>query len=314
MPQESGCRRNRGTAMMRPVNTGIEMVGSSGDYARIERAIAFLAANFREQPTLSEVARHVGLSEFHFQRLFRRWAGISPKRFVQYLTARHAAGLLRAAGGVLGAAHDAGLSGGGRLHDLFVNVHAMTPGEWKAEGSGVRIEYGFHPSPFGECLVGATGRGVCWLAFVAPGTRRRALAELADAWPNAALRTAAARTHALADRIFGNRRNGQALDLLVKGTNFQIRVWEALLALPPGVVTTYEAIAARLGTPRSTRAVANAVARNPVAFLIPCHRVIRKTGALGGYHWGTSRKRAILAWEVARSGSWDSETTGPPQP
>jgi len=276
---------------------------SAVDYRRIERAIGYLVDRFRDQPTLGEVARHVGLSEFHFQRLFRRWAGISPKRFVQYLTVNHAAGLLHGPGSVLEAAHNVGLSGGGRLHDLFVNVHAMTPGEWKARGTDVRIEYGFHPTPFGECLIGVTGRGICRLAFVVPGGRDRAVDELAEAWPHAALRATPKHTRALAERIFGRRRNSKTVDLLLKGTNFQIRVWEALLTIPPGALTTYEAIAAHIGAPHSARAVANAVAHNPVGFLIPCHRVIRKSGALGGYRWGAAHKQTMLAWEAARFAS-----------
>jgi len=273
---------------------------SHSDYRRIERAIGFLVDHFREQPTLARVARHAGMSEFHFQRLFRRWAGISPKRFVQVLSANHAAALLREPGSVLCTALDTGLSGSGRLHDLFVNVHAMTPGEWKTEGDGVRIEYGFHATPFGECLVAATPRGVCHLAFVAPGGRRRALAELTKAWPKAVRQLAPSSTRALIERIFRARGHGKPIDLLVRGTNFQIRAWQALLTIPPGAVTTYEAIAASIGAPRSTRAVANAVANNPVGYLIPCHRVIRKSGALGGYHWGTDRKQVMLSWEAAQ--------------
>jgi len=257
------------------------------------------------------VARHAGLSEFHFQRLFRRWAGISPKRFVQVLTARQAANTLRAPGNLFASALDTGLSGSGRLHDLFVNVHAMTPGEWKARGDGVCIDYGLHATPFGECLVGVTARGVCHFAFVESAGRRRALSNLTAAWPKATLRSAPTRTRTIIDRIFGGRRNGKGIDLALKGTNFQIKVWEALLRIPPGAVTTYEAIAETIGAPRAARAVANAVANNPVGFLIPCHRVIRKSGVLGGYHWGAPRKQAILAWEAARHATGTTRSAAP---
>lgn len=273
------------------------------DYARIERAIRYLEANYRQQPDLKALARGAGLSEFHFQRLFRRWAGISPKRFLQYLSAGHAVRLLRASHTNLEAAYDTGLSGGGRLHDLLVHLHAVTPGEFKRAGEGLTIQYGFHPSPFGECLIAVTARGVCHLGFVPPAGRRAALAELAGEWPRAVLEEAPRVTTPVARRLFA-RRHGKApaIDLYVRGTNFQIKVWEALLRIPPGAVVSYEDIARRLRRPRATRAVAGAVARNPVGFLIPCHRVIRKSGALGGYHWGEARKQALLVWEAARSG------------
>ncbi|MDO8596222.1 MAG: methylated-DNA--[protein]-cysteine S-methyltransferase, partial [Sulfuricaulis sp.] len=248
------------------------------------------------------LARGAGLSEFHFQRLFRRWAGISPKRFVQYLTAGHAVRMLRESRTNLDAAYDAGLSGGGRLHDLLINLHAVTPGELKRAGAGLTIQYGFHPSPFGECLIGVTARGVCHLGFVSPEDRRAALAELAAEWPHAHIEEAPRVTAPLARRLF-TRINGHApgIDLHVRGTNFQIKVWEALLRIPPGGVVSYEDLARHIHAPRAVRAVANAAAHNPVAWLIPCHRVIRKSGALGGYRWGETRKRALLAWEAARA-------------
>jgi AraC family transcriptional regulator of adaptative response/methylated-DNA-[protein]-cysteine methyltransferase len=271
------------------------------DYERIERAIRYLEDNYQDQPNLKALARSAGLSEFHFQRLFRRWAGISPKRFLQHLTAGHAVRALRESRTNLEAAYDSGLSGGGRLHDLFVNLHAVTPGELKRAGAGLTIHYGFHPSPFGECLIGMTARGVCHLGFVPPENRRAALAELAAEWPRAQFEEAPRVTAPLARQLFA-RSNGNSpdIDLHVRGTNFQIKVWEALLRIPPGGVVSYEDLARHIRAPRAVRAVANAVAHNPVAWLIPCHRVIRKSGMLGGYRWGETRKKVLLAWEAAQ--------------
>jgi len=274
--------------------------GGVTDYERIERAIRYLEENYQDQPDLKALARGAGLSEFHFQRLFRRWAGVSPKRFVQYLTAGHAVRMLRASRPNLEAAYEAGLSGGGRLHDLFINLHAVTPGEMKRAGAGLTIQYGFHPSPFGACLIGATSRGVCHLSFLSVEDRRGALRELTAEWPRAQFEEAPRVTAPLARQLF-TRINGNspAIDLHVRGTNFQIKVWEALLRIPPGDVVSYEDLARHIHAPRAVRAVANAVANNPVAFLIPCHRVIRKSGALGGYRWGETRKKVLLAWEAA---------------
>ena len=271
------------------------------DYERIERAIRYLEENYRQQPDLKAVARGAGLSEFHFQRLFRRWAGISPKRFLQYLTAGHAVRMLRKSRTNLDAAYDAGLSGGGRLHDLLVNIHAVTPGELKRAGAGLTIHYGFHPSPFGECLIAVTVRGVCHLGFVSPTDHRVALAELTAEWPQAQFVEAPRVTAPLARRLFTRINvDSPGIDLHVRGTNFQIKVWEALLHIPPGGVVSYEDVARHIHAPRAVRAVANAVAHNPVAWLIPCHRVIRKSGALGGYRWGETRKKVLLAWEAVR--------------
>jgi AraC family transcriptional regulator of adaptative response/methylated-DNA-[protein]-cysteine methyltransferase len=283
------------------------------DYERIERAIRYLEKNYRRQPDLKELARGAGLSEFHFQRLFRRWAGISPKRFVQYLTAGHAVRMLCESRTNLDAAFDAGLSGSGRLHDLLVNFHAVTPGELKRAGAGLTIQYGFHPSPFGECLIAVTARGVCHLGFVPPEGQRAALAELTADWPRARFEDAPRATAPIARRLFA-RGNGHSpeIDLHVPGTNFQIKVWEALLRIPPGSVVSYEDIAQRIRAPRAVRAVANAVAHNPVAWLIPCHRVIRKSGAMGGYRWGETRKKALLAWEAARAGDVRSSAASRP--
>jgi AraC family transcriptional regulator of adaptative response/methylated-DNA-[protein]-cysteine methyltransferase len=272
------------------------------DYQRIEKAIAFLAANYHNQPSLDEAARAAHLSEFHFQRLFRRWAGISPKRFVQFLTLEHAKLALEASRSVLDAAYDSGLSGPSRLHDLFVNAEAMTPGEFKAKGAGLTICYGFHPSPFGECLLASTDRGICGLGFVEAGGREAALSDFQRRWPAASFEEDPGRTRPYIARIFNPARENGArpLKLLLIGTRFQIKVWEALLRIPSGAVVCYEDLARRLGKPSASRAVGGAVGRNPISFLIPCHRAIRKMGITGDYHWGAARKKAILAWEAAR--------------
>lgn len=275
------------------------------DYARIEKAILFLEENYHRQPELHEVAQSVHLSEFHFQRLFRRWAGISPKRFVQFLTLEHAKKLLGGSHSVLDATYDSGLSSPGRLHDLFVNIEAMTPGEFKAQGAGLHISYGFYPSPFGECLLAVTERGICGLAFVDVGGRSKILSDFEARWPEAQWEQDTRLTEPYVRRIFGGeKRNGnRPITLVLQGTNFQIKVWEALLKIPMGSVVPYEDLAASVCSVRAARAVGGAVGKNPIAFLIPCHRVIRKAGGIGGYHWGSARKKAILAWEAARTGA-----------
>jgi AraC family transcriptional regulator of adaptative response/methylated-DNA-[protein]-cysteine methyltransferase len=272
------------------------------DYQRIARAIEFISANFREQPDLASVAAHVGLSEYHFQRLFRRWAGISPKRFVQYLTADYARSLLASDETVLDASYDAGLSGPGRLHDLMVNIHAVTPGEIRAGGEGLTIQYGMHQTRFGEAFIAMTERGVTALRFVdtdsADHTERLVLEEIQSAWPLATLVHAPQDTQRVIARIFKTS-DDEPLTLWLRGTNFQIRVWEALLAIPTGQAVTYQHIARAIGQPEAVRAVGSAVGANPIALLIPCHRVLRKSGGLGGYRWGATRKQAVLAYEGA---------------
>src|SRR4051812_36676214 len=264
----------------------------TSDYDRIAQAIRFIEANHLRQPTLEEVARSVYLSEFHFQRLFRRWVGISPKRFLQFLTIEHAKQRLEQSRSVLEVTYDAGLSSPGRLHDLFVTLEALTPGEYKARGAGLRIAYGFHATPFGSALLAATERGLCGLSFVDEGGEGAAIDELQARWPDAALDEDARVTAALAERIFSRAADDdRPIPLLVQGTNHQVRVWEALLRVPAGAVVSYESLAAATGKPSAVRAVAGAVARNQIAYLIPCHRVIRKLGAFGGYRWGTDRKR-----------------------
>ena len=272
------------------------------DYDRIAQAIRFIEQNVRRQPSLEEVARSVYLSEFHFQRLFRRWVGISPKRFLQFLTVEHAKRRLEECRSVLDATYDAGLSSPGRLHDLFVTLEAVTPGEYKARGAGLRIGYGVHDTPFGPALLAATGRGLCGLSFVDEGGAAAAVDELRARWPSATVGEDARATEPLARRIFASDGDdGQPIPLFVQGTNHQVRVWEALLRVPAGALVSYEQLAGAAGKPEAVRAVAGAVARNQIAYVIPCHRVIRKLGAFGGYRWGTERKLAMLGWEAAHA-------------
>ena len=267
------------------------------DYQRIERAILFIENNFQSQPTLREIAGAVSLSEHHFQRLFKRWAGISPKRFLQFVTAVHAKKLLQSRQGLMEVAYKSGLSSISRLHDLFVNMEAMTPGELRKKGESLTIRYGLHPSPFGECFIAVTDKGISSLEFVGNSDIDTAVADLKNQWKNAQIILDQKATMHYIDKIFGGRSQRSRPSLSVKGTNFQIKVWEALLKIPQGAVVSYEDLAASIGKPKAVRAVANAVAHNPVAFLIPCHRVIRKTGAIGGYRWGIGKKIAILLWE-----------------
>ncbi len=274
------------------------MTQLSEDYTRIARAIRYIEVNAPRQPDLNEVAAHVGLSDYHFQRLFTRWAGISPKRFLQFLTRENVKALLARSGSLLDATYAAGLSSPGRLYDLFVETEAVTPGEFKSRGAGVDILYGFHPTPFGECLLALTGRGICFLGFV-EHDRSMALQQLRRAWPNATLREAPTRTAPVVGSVFSLAEDStrSPLTLHLRGTNFQIKVWEALLRLPPGQLTTYQALAEEVGSSRAARAVGNAVAHNPLAYLIPCHRVLQKTGHFGNYRYGPIRKKAILLRE-----------------
>lgn len=271
------------------------------DYDRIEKAITYIEKNFDRQPDLKEISVHIGLSEFHFQRLFSSWVGISPKRFLQFLTKEYVKELLSKPTSLLDATFDAGLSGPGRLHDLFVACEAVTPGEFKARGKGLTITYGFHDSPFGECLIARTDRGVCWLSFVRNGGRKALLDELGGPWENARIVEDPAKTRPLVARIYdpAQWRRSSPLPILVKGTNFQIKVWEALLRIPVGTVVSYEDIALYIGFPRAVRAVGNAVGKNPVSFVIPCHRVVRKTAEFGNYGGGPARKKAMIGWEAS---------------
>jgi AraC family transcriptional regulator of adaptative response/methylated-DNA-[protein]-cysteine methyltransferase len=281
----------------------------SEDYDRIEQAILFLESNYQAQPGLSEVAASVHLSEYHFQRLFTRWVGISPKRFLQFLTKEHAKQLLAQCENVLDTAYESGLSSPSRLHDLFVATEAVTPGEFKSRGEGMLITYGFHPTPFGESLLALTERGICDFIFVERGDRHRALALLKSRWQRANLRQDERQTQVIVRRIFSalgrieavpvSGNVGRPLSLYLCGTNFQIKVWEALLRIPLGAVVSYDDIAVHLGMPGAARAVGNAVASNPIPVLIPCHRVIRKVGDFGNYRYGAARKKALLGWEMA---------------
>ncbi|MEJ2470958.1 MAG: bifunctional helix-turn-helix domain-containing protein/methylated-DNA--[protein]-cysteine S-methyltransferase [Desulfuromonadales bacterium] len=275
---------------------------SDSDYQRIALAIGYLEQHVLRQPSLEEVAGHVGLSPWHFQRLFKRWAGVSPKRYLQYLTLQHAKQWLQQSASVLDTALAVGLSGPGRLHDLFVTVDAVTPGEFKAAGKGLQVCYSFQPTPFGEALLAETSRGLCHLAFVDSGDHSAALEDLQQRWPRAILVEDTDTGRAAVRQIFAEPGPpaGTPIKLFLKGTNFQLKVWEALLKIPFGTVVSYGALAGALGQKHAQRAVGTAVGRNPVAGLIPCHRVLRASGALGGYRWGTARKKALLAWEACR--------------
>jgi AraC family transcriptional regulator, regulatory protein of adaptative response / methylated-DNA-[protein]-cysteine methyltransferase len=281
----------------------------SRDFVRIAAAIRYIEGNFRAQPRLATIAKAARLSEFHFNRLFRRWAGVTPKQYLAYVTARAARGELTGHSSVLEAAYAVGLSGPGRLHDLMVTIEAATPGELKARGQGLSITYGFTATPFGEALLAVTPRGLSHLAFVEPGGERAAVGVLAERWPYAARVHDDSEARALAQRIFvpgaaGNGRTHETpLRLAVGGTNFQIRVWQALIELGGTGPTTYTALARAAGVDGAVRAVGNAVGANPVAWLIPCHNVLRQDGSLGGYRWGPDRKRAMLAWQLLHAGS-----------
>ena len=276
-------------------------MGSASNYARIERAIRFIEDNRLGQPGLDEIAAGIGMSPFHLQRVFTAWAGVSPKLFLRYVTLDHAREVLMDASPVLDAALDVGLSGPGRLHDLFVTLEAATPGEFGAGGRGLDIRYGLHDGPFGRFLVAATERGVCRIAFEQEGEDQ--LEALADAWPNARLIEDEARTWRIAGEALahGMTAGEPPIRLWARGTNFQIKVWEALLRVPAGRLVSYGGIARAVGNPRAGRAVGRAVGANPIAVLIPCHRAIRASGRFEtGYRWGSARKRALIAWEAAR--------------
>ena len=281
----------------------------NSDYERIAAAIRFLDQHVDAQPSLDQLAEELGLSPFYLQRLFRRWAGVSPKRFLQFLTVEHAKKILEQSRSVLDAAFATGLSSPSRLHDHFVALEAVTPGEYKARGAGLVIRCGVLPSPFGLAFLAVTQRGVCALAFLAEtGAAIREADRLRLFWPDAQVLEDPTATTVLAERIFApGQAHQQPVNLLVKGTNFQIQVWKALLAIPAGRLCSYEQLARALGKPAAARAVGQAVAANPVAYLIPCHRVIRRVGALGGYHWGAVRKQALIAWEAGLASSMEQE-------
>jgi len=271
----------------------------SEDYPRIAQAIEYLEKYANTQPELSEVASAVGLSEYHFQRVFSRWAGISPKRFLQFLTKESAKDLLEKSENLLDTTYGIGLSSLGRLHDLFVTTEAVTPGQYKSGGAGLTIRYGLHDTPFGETLIGLTERGICHLSFV-NNSEGDAIDMLATGWPQAQMSEDYNATAPLVEPIFDlSRRDKKPLHLHLRGTNFQLKVWEALLRIPPGAVTSYQGLAEQAGYPGASRAVGTALGRNPIAVLIPCHRVIRKLGEFGNYRYGVTRKKALLGWEAA---------------
>lgn len=270
------------------------------EYDRIAKAIAYISSHAGSQPSLDDVAAHVHLSAYHFQRLFARWAGISPKRFLQVLTLDMAKQLLRESRPLTEVSDAVGLSGASRLHDHFVQLEAVTPGEYRRYGIGLRIEYGIHDTPFGKVFVAVTPRGICALAFIGDEDRDLHVAELHLTWPQATIHENPGSTRPVIESIEKGGAADRPLSLFVSGTNFQINVWRALLRIPSGRVASYGDVAKAIGHPRSARAVGNAIGMNPVALLIPCHRVIAETGQLAGYRWGEDRKQAILTWEIAR--------------
>lgn len=274
---------------------------SMSDYDRIAQAISFIASHANEQPSLDEIAAQVNLSPYHFQRMFCRWTGTTPKRFLQVLTVERAKQLLLESGSLLEVSDAVGLSSGSRLHDHFVQLEAVTPGEFRKRGEGMDIEYGVHATPFGDAFIGVTGRGICALEFADGGQSGQGLQRLSDTWPQARLSENVRATGQVVESIFDEPAQiNRPLSLYVHGTNFQVNVWKALLRIPPGRVVSYSQIATAIGRPRAARAVGMAVGDNPIAFLIPCHRVIQQNGGLGGYHWGETRKQAIHTWEAAR--------------
>ena len=270
----------------------------SNDYYRIEKAIRFMDDHFLSHPNLDEIAACIHLSKYHFQRLFKRWVGISPSQFIQYLTIEYAKKKLDESQSILDTAFSSGLSSSGRLHDLFVNFEGITPGEYKSQGENIEINYGFHATPFGKCLIAATERGICFLGFT--NKDKSDLLPLEKLWYKSHLTENNSVTEPLINRIFSAApvHKNQPFNLLLKGTNFQINVWKALISIPPGFMLSYGNMAAVVGKNRATRAVANAIAHNPISYLIPCHRVIKSTGLFHGYQWGAARKKAILGWEA----------------
>ena len=278
------------------------LTDAAADYDIVRRAIAFLSEHWRDQPETEAIAEAAGVTATELHHLFRRWAGLTPKAFLQALTLDHARRLLRDSASVLDASFEVGLSGPGRLHDLFVTHEAMSPGEWKSGGAGLTICYGFHPSPFGTALVMATERGLAGLAFADPGEERSALADMRSRWPKATIVEDAARTAPIARRIFDTKlwRADRPLRVVLIGTDFEVRVWETLLKIPMGRAITYSDIATKVRAPKAARAVGAAVGKNPVSFVVPCHRVLGKSGDITGYHWGLTRKRAMLGWEAGQ--------------
>jgi AraC family transcriptional regulator of adaptative response/methylated-DNA-[protein]-cysteine methyltransferase len=272
------------------------------DYERVKDVLSFITDHWRDQPPLETIAAHVKMTPDTMQRLFTRWAGLTPKAFLQALTLDHAKAMLKDSASILDASLDSGMSGPGRLHDLFVTHEGMPPGAYKTKGEGLSIVYGYHPSPFGLALVMVTDYGMCGMAFCDPGEEKAALADMVRRWPHAHYVEDSARTAPNAARIFASDRwkPNEPLRITMIGTDFEIRVWETLLKIPAGKAATYGDVAASIGKPKAARAVGAAVGRNPISFVVPCHRVIGKSGDLTGYHWGLTRKKAILGWEAGK--------------
>jgi AraC family transcriptional regulator, regulatory protein of adaptative response / methylated-DNA-[protein]-cysteine methyltransferase len=287
------------------IQNPMPLAAAAADYDVVRRAIGHIRGHWREQPEIEAIAEAAGVTPTELHHLFRRWAGLTPKAFLQALTLDGARQLLRDSASVLDATYEVGLSGPGRLHDLFVTHEAMSPGEWKSGGEGLTVFFGFHPSPFGSALVMATPRGLAGLAFADPGEERAALADMKARWPRAAYVEDSARTAAIARRIFDSSQwqQDKPLRVVLIGTDWEVRVWEALMQIPMGRLVTYSDIAGKVRSPAAARAVGAAVGKNPVSFVVPCHRVVGKSGELTGYHWGITRKRAMLGWEAGQVGA-----------
>lgn len=284
-----------------PISVGEE---AAENYAVVRQTLKRITEDWREQPTLEQLAKEARLQPIQLQRVFSRWAGLTPKQFLQAITLDHAKALLRDSASVLDASYEVGLSGSSRLHDLFITHEAMTPGDYRARGEGLQIVYGFHPSPFGQVLILATDKGLAGLGFADPGEEQSALEDMCERWPAAIYSHDQDATSSYAQRVFDpdKWREDQPLNVVMIGTDFEIRVWQTLLKIPMGQATTYSDVAASIGNPKASRAVGSAVGRNPISFVVPCHRVLAKGGQIGGYHWGLTRKRAILGWESGLSG------------
>lgn len=283
-----------------PMSDALTFQEAARDYDLVRRNLDYLREHWREQPSLTALAQRNGLSEGHLQRLFMRWAGLSPKAFVQALTIDHARKLLRDSASVLDTSYEVGLSGPGRLHDLFVTHEGMSPGAYKARGKGLTIRYGFHDCPFGKALLMMTDQGICGLAFADDGEEEAAFRDMKGRWPDASYVEDAGAAASRVARIFSPSqwKADQPLRIVFIGTEFETKVWQTLLKVPMGQATTYSGIAGHIGNPKASRAVGAAVGRNPISFVVPCHRVLGKSGSLCGYHWGLTRKQAILGWEA----------------
>lgn len=284
-----------------PISVGKE---AAENYTVVRQTLKRITLDWREQPTLEMLAKEAGLQPIQLQRVFSRWAGLTPKQFLQAITLDHAKALLRDSASVLDASYEVGLSGSSRLHDLFITHEAMTPGDYRARGAGLQIAYGFHPSPFGQVLIMVTDKGLAGLGFADPGDEESALEDMCGRWPAASYVHDQDATSTYAARVFdpGQWQEDQPLNVVMIGTDFEIRVWQTLLKIPMGQAATYADVAASIGNPKASRAVGSAVGRNPISFVVPCHRVLAKGGKIGGYHWGLTRKRAILGWETGLSG------------